>query len=85
MEMFALSCLISKPTCFQSINRTCIDLILTNKPNLSKLPPNFETDLSDHHKLILTIMRSDSLKEHQSKKYIDHTKISVLILSMIQW
>ena len=84
MEMFALSCLISKPTCFQSINRTCIDLILTNKPNLSKLPPNFETDLSDHHKLISTIMKSDSLKGHQSKKYIDHTKISVLILSMIQ-
>ena len=28
-EMLALSCLISKPTCFQSINRTCIDLILT--------------------------------------------------------
>ena len=84
MEMFALSCLISKPTCFQSINPTCIDLILTNKPNLSKLPPNFETYLSDHHKLISTIMKSGSLKGYQSKKYIDHTKISVLILSMIQ-
>ena len=33
MEMFALSCLISKSTCFQSINPTSIDLILTNKPN----------------------------------------------------
>ena len=49
MEMFALSCLISKPTYFQSVNPTCIDFILTNKPNLFKLSANFETGLSDHH------------------------------------
>ena len=40
MEMFALLCLISKPTCFQSVNPTCVDLILTNKPNLFTLPAN---------------------------------------------
>ena len=49
MDMFALSCLISKPTYFQSINPTCIDFILTNKPNLFELSANFETGLSDHH------------------------------------
>ena len=80
MEMFALSCFISKPSCFKSINPTCIDLILTNKPNLFKLSANFETGLSDHHKFVSTIMKS---KDHQRKKYIDYTKISVLILSMI--
>ena len=40
MEMFALLCFISKPTCFQSVNPTCVDLILTNKPNLFTLPAN---------------------------------------------
>ena len=49
MEMFALTCLISKPTYFQSINPTCIDFVLTNKPNLFKLSANFKTGLSDHH------------------------------------
>ena len=62
MEMFALSCLISKPACFQSINPTCIDIILTNKPNLFRLSANFKTDLLDHHKLIATIMKSGSFK-----------------------
>ena len=68
MEMFTLSCLINKPTCFQSINPTCIDLILTNKPNLFKLSANFETGLSDHHKLISTIMKSSSFKGPPKKK-----------------
>ena len=68
MEMFTLSCLINKPTCFQSINPTCIDLILTNKPNLFKLSANFETGLSDHHKLISTIMKSGSFKRPPKKK-----------------
>ena len=31
MTTFDLECLIKKPTCFQSSNPTCIDLILTNK------------------------------------------------------
>ena len=68
-EMFALSCLISKPTCFESINPTCIDIFLNNKPNLLKLSANFETGLSDHHKLISTIMKSGSFKGPK-RKYI---------------
>ena len=31
MTTFYLECLAKKPTCFQSSNPTCIDLILTNK------------------------------------------------------
>ena len=68
MEMFALWCLISKPTCFQPINPTCIGLILTNKPNLFQLSANLETGLSDHHKLISTIMKSGSFKRPPKKK-----------------
>ena len=31
MTTFDLECLIKKPTCFQSSNPTCVDLILTSK------------------------------------------------------
>ena len=34
MNTFNLDSLINKPTCFQSANPTCIDLILTNKKSL---------------------------------------------------
>ena len=31
LSLFNIKRLISSPTCFQSINPTCIDLILTNQ------------------------------------------------------
>ena len=34
INSFALECLIKKPMCFQSINLSCTDLILTNKKDL---------------------------------------------------
>ena len=54
--------LINKPTCFQSNTPTCIDLILTNKKDLFKLSNTFETGISDHHKLVSTILKSGSFK-----------------------
>ena len=68
MKMFALSCLIGKSTCFQSIYPTCIDLILTNKLNLFKLSTNLETGLSDFPTLLSTIMKSGSFKRPPKKK-----------------
>ena len=41
---------------------TCIDLTLTNKKNLFKLSNTFETGISDHHKLVSTILKSGSFK-----------------------
>ena len=57
MCSFDLESLIVSPTCYQSINPTCIDLILTNKKNHFMKSATFETDFSDHHKLITTILR----------------------------
>ena len=57
-----MSNLINKPTCYQSNNPTYIDLILTNKNNLFKLSGTFETSLSDHNKLISTILKSRGFK-----------------------
>ena len=62
LEHYDLINLINKPTCHHSNNPTCIDLILTNKKNLFKLSHTFKTGLSDHHKLISTILKSGGFK-----------------------
>ena len=56
------------PTYYQSNDPTCIDLILTNKKNLFKLSDTFETGLSDHHKLISTILKSGGFKGKPKEK-----------------
>ena len=53
-ELFTL---ISEPTCFKSINPTCIDNFLTNKKTRFMKTLTFETGVSDHHKLIGTMLR----------------------------
>ena len=62
IETYNLNNLINKTTCFQSNKPTCTDLILTNKKNLFKLSSTLETGISDHHKLVLTILKSVSFK-----------------------
>ena len=56
------------PICYQSNNPTGIDLILTNKKNLFKLSDTFETSLSDHHKLVSTILKSGGFKGNLTPK-----------------
>ena len=52
LNLFNLKSLISSPTCFQSINPTCIDLILTNQEDLFSNSNTCEVGLSDHHHLV---------------------------------
>ena len=52
-ELFAL---ISEPTCFKVINPTYIDNFLTSKKSRFMNTLTFETGLSDHHKLIRTML-----------------------------
>ena len=61
MDTFNLESLINKPTCFQSANPTCIDLILTNKKNLFKNSNVFELGILDHHSFITTALRTQVL------------------------
>ena len=58
MQICDLSPLIKKPTYFQSHNPTCIDNFPANEKAMFKLSRLFETDLSDHHKLISVVMKS---------------------------
>ena len=62
MQAYDFSNLIKKPTCYQSNPPSCIDLILTNRKSLFKLSNTFETGLSDHHKLVCTILKSGGFK-----------------------
>ena len=69
MCSFDLERLIDSPTCYKSINPTCIDLILTNKKNHFMKFATFETGLSDHHKLITTILRKTISKGNSKKMF----------------
>ena len=45
--------------------------LTTNQKTLFKLSKTFETELSDHHKLILTIMKPVVLRALHEKKFVD--------------
>ena len=68
LQAYDLSNLIKKPTCYQSYTPSCIDLILTNRKHLFQLSNTFETGLSDHHKLICTILKSGGFKGAPTEK-----------------
>ena len=69
MCSFDLESLINSPTCYKSTNPSCIDLILTNKQNHFMKSATFETGLSDHHKLITTILRKTISKGNSKKMF----------------
>ena len=59
-----LKSLINVPTCFKNFDKpTCIDLILTNKPNYFQHSTVFETGLSDFHLLTVTEFRMGFQKQ----------------------
>ena len=61
LDTFALSPLNNDPTCFKnSKNPSCIDLLLTNFKPCFMRTNFFETGISDHHKMIFTIMKFDT-------------------------
>ena len=64
-----LCALISEPTCFKSINPTCIDNFLTNKKTSFIKTLTFEMGVFDHHKLIGTMLRSTFSKGKPKKMF----------------
>ena len=67
LQTYDLTALIKEPTCYQSQNPNIIDHFLTNLKTF-KHCQTFETGLSDHHKLISTIMKSGIFKGPPKKK-----------------
>ena len=69
IEDHELSTLISEPACFKRINPTCIDNFLTSKKTRLMNTLTFETGVSDHHKLIGTMLRSTCGKGKPKKTF----------------
>ena len=64
-----LCTLISEPTCFKSINLTCIGNLLTNKKTHCMKTVTFETGASDNYKLI-GVMLISTFSKGKPKKMI---------------
>ena len=79
-DIFGLTNLIKEPTCFKSQNSTRLDLILTNRPRNFMKSQNFETGLSDCHKLVCSILRASSKKlppkiiKYRDQRHFDQEK-----------
>ena len=61
---FSLKNIVTGKTCFKKTTSTSIDILLTNRPRSFLKTGIFETGLSDHHKLILSIFFTDSTKNY---------------------
>ena len=59
-NVHSLTSLILTPTCFKSKEGRCIDLILTNKQNCVHTSGTFDTDISDFHHLVFTVLKSQA-------------------------
>ena len=68
MNTFNLESLTNKPTCFQSANPTCIDLILTIKKSLFKNSNVLEVGISDHYSSITRALRTQVIKRNAKMK-----------------
>ena len=63
-----LKILVKEKTCFENVsNPSCIDLCLTNNALSFQQTETVSTGLSDFHKLVLIVLRSNYL-EKQTKK-----------------
>ena len=59
LDLYNLKNLVKDKTCFKSIKRpTCIDLFLTNCHNSFQHTKAISAGISDHHKMIITVMKT---------------------------
>ena len=68
-EIFSISNMVKRYTCYSETNKSCIDLILTNKTPLFQLTKARETDISGVHLLISTYMKTQTTRL-KSKKFL---------------
>ena len=67
LSLFNIKSLISSPTCFQSINPTCYDLLLTNQKDWLSNSNTCEVGISNQHHLVSTMLNKKNLeKKHQN-------------------
>ena len=63
-ELYNLKNLITEPTCYKNPNNPSLaDIILTNRRSNFRDSETIETGLSDHHKMIITVLKSEIKKK----------------------
>ena len=78
--IFSLTNFTKEPTCFKSQNSTLLDLRLINRPRSFMKSQSCETDLSDSHKLVCSILRASFKKlpskiiKYKDQKHFDQKK-----------
>ena len=78
-DIFNLTNLIKKATCLTPTaeNPSLIDIILTNRPRSFKNNVTVETGLSDHHRMVLTVLRSHHVRlQPTTIHYRDYNQFS---------
>ena len=81
MQLHDMSYVINELTFFQSHDPTCTDNILTNRKIMFKTSKTFESGLSDHHKLVSTIIKSGSFRNPPRKRY--KNLLTTLIMNVL--
>ena len=81
MQLHDMSYVINELTFFQSHDRTCTDNILRNRKTMFKTSKTFESGLSDHHKLVSTIIKSGSFRNPPRKRY--KNLLTTLIMNVL--
>ena len=62
-----LQCILKKNICIKGAAGSCIDLQLTNSKYNFQYSKSIETGLSDHHHLIVSIMRTNLTNEEPKR------------------
>ena len=58
LDLYSLKNLVHEPTCYKSETARCIDLVLTNRNRRVQQTTTVETDLSDFHKMVVTVLKT---------------------------
>ena len=63
-ELYNLKNLITEPTCYKNPNNpSLVDIILTNRRSNFQDSETMEPGISDHHKMIITVLKSEIKKK----------------------
>ena len=83
LDMFPLSPLNVSPNCFKnSKTPSCIDLLLTNLKLIFMKANVFETVISDHHKMISSIILQEKVLKQNTSEIIDKVIMNLVLNSL---
>ena len=87
MNVFSLESLIKTPSCFKANNPSfpcsCIDLIISNRKEFFKKSCTVEVAISDHHHLVVSVLKSEFIKVSKDYKKTDIEKFRAELYSNI--